>query len=69
MKELPKNTGPEILAPGIPLPEFRTWHPDHVFRKAGYVNNPDTCRHRIKGYTPADGWWCKECGEELKDLK
>jgi len=36
-------------------------------RKQGYVKNPDICIHRIKGYTPKDGWWCKECGELLKE--
>jgi len=70
MKALPgKTREPEILPPGTPVPYVRTWNGDWKMRASGYTANPDICPHRVKGYTPRDGWWCKDCGEELKDLK
>jgi hypothetical protein len=47
------------------VPQTRDWHPSPFMRRLGYLSNPDTCRHPRKGYTPRDGWWCKECGENL----
>jgi hypothetical protein len=44
---------------------FRTWHPSSAMRALGYTNNPDICSHSRKGFTPRDGWWCKDCGDGL----
>jgi hypothetical protein len=67
MNELvPKNIRiGEVLAAHYKLPPFRDWNPSPLMRRLGYVKNPDTCSHSRKGFTPRDGWWCKECGDSL----
>lgn len=56
----------EVLMPGeILRANFRDWNPSPLMRALGYTRNPDTCRHERKGFTPRDGWWCKECGDSL----
>lgn len=64
MKILP-SLGPDVLPASTVLPRFREWNADPLMRKMGYNRNPDVCLHTVKGFTPRDGWWCKECGEKL----
>jgi hypothetical protein len=47
------------------IPQIRSWNPFPEQRALGYTRNPDTCRHEKKGYTPRDGWWCRDCGDTL----
>lgn len=44
---------------------YREWNPYPELRALGYTANPDICRHGRKGWTPRDGWWCKDCGDLL----
>jgi hypothetical protein len=62
----------EVIPPGQEHrsgrePVFRTWHPSILMRRLGYTVNPDVCRHSRKGYVPRFGWWCKDCGDSLKE--
>lgn len=50
------------------MPFYRDWHPSAFMRALGYTSNPDICRHSRKGYTPRDGWWCRDCGDNLKGV-
>ena len=56
---------PMYFAANFLIPPTRDWNPSPLMRLLGYTRNPDTCRHERKGFTPRDGWWCKECGDGL----
>lgn len=64
----PGGYGMDFAGPSNPIRSnfiYRTWHPSASMRSLGYVVNPDLCRHSRKGYTPRDGWWCRDCGDKL----
>ena len=56
---------PMYFAANVAIPSTRNWNPSPFMRMLGYTRNPDTCCHDRKGFTPRDGWWCKECGDSL----
>ena len=47
-----------------PLREIRMM-PEFDKESRGYQLHPVQCFHRKKGFTPRDGWWCKDCGDPL----
>ena len=68
VRRVPRVAEPEVLHKdyvfGFPMREVRMM-PDFDRESYGYQVHPIQCRHRRKGFTPRDGWWCKECGDSL----
>lgn len=64
--KMPLNGNERGFSPFNDRHTFRNYNPFPHMRAMGYTANPDTCRHHRKGYTPRDGWWCRDCGDTLE---
>jgi len=47
-----------------------TWKPEinanAMLRALGYDRNPMYCMHNRKRFAPGSGWWCANCGTEIR---